>query len=265
MGSNKVEIKKAKELIQKPSLLNPQTSLIITIQSQYDDQNLMKLQDILTELCQNRKRPRYLMIFFQEKKNQNYELLVRQLWSKQFVDATVLQIMQSRDRRIVISLDIDQEIVTLHYFDPFTEIATSRDYSRKVHWFPDKLRDMNGYQMNISFLHGPPDIFVKRNHTSFQVSGIIYLKINALSKAVNSRIWIAKNLTTYGKFRCSKHGNTGVFHGLRNIEFHINAEEFIRFGACDQRLYEYSKAVGERQMCLVVPILTDEALLLTKT
>lgn len=236
---NEELIKDAEKLIES-QFLSPQTSIFVLVNVANEQNNLDKINDFLTELCQNRKKPKYLLIV--KKTPAAYEEL-RRLWSKGFLDATILETGKSSKTK-------GREEATIIKLNPFSN--TLRIEKNGV-LFPEKLRNLHGYQMIISFTNRAPEVIIDYNQTPYKISGIMYQKLKVLANAMNFQIKIP-NIRNPGNFSCVKNEASDETLALRYGKVHLIAIEFGRYESCENNLYEWSKGVGNANIVLVVPI-----------
>lgn len=247
---------------------DPRTSLFILIHSRAEDPDLSLLPKpiiFLSNLSPSRSRPKCLIIIF-EKVNQNYEKLMRGMWSYDFLDTTVLTLSRFRAEKNNLFLNQHQQIVAIHYFNPHTDNVKKEEFRSTIRWFPDKVRDLYGYPIKVSFSHAPPYIIVRPGPEGETViSGLGWLKMKALSKSMNFKM-IGIHYKSWGTRDCkNKYNSTGVYRSMISREADFFAIEFGRFASCDSTFYEWGGATMESEICLLVPILPKESYLLTNS
>ena len=137
----------------------------------------------------DRPRPKCLIIKFsdtEQNADSNQKRLLRYLWGKQFLDNSILEITEVRKEHGNL-LAKTESTAKLLYFNPFKNAFSKTKYNSKTLLYPDRLRNMNGFQMKVAIGHMPPHLHIHRNSTGHPVSysGSDIRLIEALSKFMN--------------------------------------------------------------------------------
>ena len=259
-------LQKALELSLRPEYYAPQsTTLLMIIKLEEDSQDLSEfysLFEFMTILSGARSRPKCLIILSQETKSLPYDKLLRILWSKQFIDVTILELSDENVEEKHKYLNSRQERATLHQFNPFTNVTKKTKYSSKVFWFPDKTRNLHNQKLMVGIFDFPPAVFLQETHKSKNIinpTGIDIMMTKALSRAMNFNIlWMTSKETHYGIISCIKEKITGFIRNLLFNEIQLIGMESSIQKVCGAMLHEFSRASRIDSIGVVVPILADE-------
>lgn len=108
--------------------------------------------EFLTQLSGVKIRPMLFIVHLPKRGNLSYQKLFRNLWSNQFLDATVPQIVSKKvpehGLKSKIS-DNNEETVFVYHFNPFTGMYDTKLFSFGWQLFPEKLRNLKGHPMHI--------------------------------------------------------------------------------------------------------------------
>ena len=245
---------------------DPRSSLFVIISSQ-GDQELSQLYGPITfvsNLSPSRSRPKCLILLSEMVEYDSYEKVLRFMWSNDFLDATILTLSTPRSEQNYFLLNHLQYQVRIHHFNPHNDTINVENYSPRIQWFPDKVRDLHGYKLKVAFRDNPPFVIVKRDESEHEfITGVGMTKMKALSKSMNFKM-IIKNFKKWGFLDCNNKSNsTGIYHSLISKKVELLATEFGRFPECDDTFYEWTRATVENDICLVVPVLPIESYFLT--
>lgn len=246
------------KLIKEPGF-NPQSSLFVLIHLKIGENSfpLEVVNEFLTKLCENRWRPKYLMVTFRKVEATVYKQHLLELWSKRFLDATILEVTQPNEEKQTLKQVIQKrkEQTRIIHLNPFTNTLR---INKRGTFFPEKLHDLHGYELKISFVNTPPEVYVNHSQQPLNISGLMYQKVSLLSNLMNFQIDIP-NITTSGHFSCDKNNSIGQIRALRNGKIHLAASEFGRFANCENKFYEFSRGIGIFSLSLIVPILPEDS------
>ena len=150
---------------------------------------LERSTEFFIELSATQIRPKCLLIVFSENKKRTYEELLQRMWSKRALDFTILEFTKRVDNNDLKS-NYQREGVRIHYLNPFTGIYTKGNYTPVNQIFPNKLKNLNGFEMKVGSIHYPPQVYIKQNLSghAIKVYGPEGLTVNFLSEAMNFRI-----------------------------------------------------------------------------
>lgn len=221
---------------------SPRSNLFVISCFNYDDAlaSVSKIVNFLTLYAPFKIRPKVLII---EKQQMNSKKLLRLMWSKNFLDATVLKIY-SKHRKSVSFLSDKRDIITQQlFFDPFSAKFVNETISFEVNLFPDKLKNLHGYPLKIAFFHYPPYVNIFRNSTGHvtYLDGFDVVNVKALAKAKNFRI-VEKisERTTWPVFNCIKEQNIDMFFDLMYNKIQFIGDQSGRPAGCLSKLIELS-------------------------
>ena len=237
-----------------------QTSLFIIIHLKEKDPNLSLLStsiNFVSNLSEIRSRPKCLLVLPQESKN-TYLFLLRWMWSKQFLDVTLLDVTIVSSVKNKFFPNNRLEVASIQHFNPHSNKLKKEAFISKLNWFPDKVRNLQGYPIKIIYWNYPPQVFFKHDQSGRRIiTGLGWLKMQVLSKAMNFQM----NSVRYEKkgiLNCTeKYKSTGLYRILVLGEFDISAGEFGRFPNCDDKFYEWGRGIENKIICVVVPVLSN--------
>ena len=231
---------------------NPRvTTLFIMIPS--SQQQLIDLSYLITLCASVRTRPKILVMFTSHQHSSNYETLLRQLWSKKFLDATILELKETTTLKKLLDVRKPLPEATLHQFNPFTGIYSRNEISLKTQWFPNKLQDLNGYQLKTGLFENPPD-------TNLEI-----VILNTLSEKINFSIdSVTSNQAELGISDCDKEKTTGLMYNITHGQIDLIANHVDGQSKCDLELIESSVAIRTLPLIVLVPILTEKTFTLTE-
>ena len=266
----KLQVVKQLSTFQNPR----QTTLfILTKISQIEEHsslirfNLTNLFSIVNRISGVRTKPKCLLLHF-SKRAFNYEKLLRKVWSKQFLDFSVLEIIELGTSGFQF-IQNRLEIPTLHFWNPFLETYTRKIYSRKTKLFPTKLTNLNGYQIKVGFYDYFPLLNVlisNKEGRGLTVTGLAIQLPETLSKKMNfTMIKDGTYRKEAGRFDYDKRIITGVFDQLMHNEIQLIAVELAIVGPNEMKIFERSTVTGNTDFCAVVPILPAESKTLVVT
>ena len=274
-------------LISHPSLTNPRSTSIFVMF--FDSTNfryeshLSGPIEFLKQLPELNTRPKLLIVHLPRKGNFAYRKLFRNLWTNQFLDVTVLQII---DRKVPQRganskiLKNNQETPVVYNFNPLTGIYDTKVFSSRYQLFPDKLRDFYGHSMSIGFISDPPFSEILKNPSRYPIdivdlssdpsfnrilqnsskysTEIIGPNVNmimALLEKFNFKVKL--DLDDIGSLGCTKKEYSGLLRKIayNEIQFLTNYAEYFRF-PCSNFLF--SRFLDTESFVVVVPVMTAE-------
>ncbi|XP_033229050.1 uncharacterized protein LOC117180669 [Belonocnema kinseyi] len=130
-------------------------------------------------MLKGRSRPKCLVLQFSDRQTSLDSMkkkLLQNAWENQFLELSILEIVGNSSK--------------VQYYNPFTNIYLSKMCLSKVGLFPDKLRNMNHYQLTVSVLHYPPNVYIEYDESGCPVnfSGSDVLLLNALAMKMNFNV-----------------------------------------------------------------------------
>ena len=236
------------------------TTLFITIQS--IQKNLQNFQtttiiDILIQLSTLKTRPKCLMITLSERGNLNYRELFQIMWSNYFLDVTIFEITEKEVENNGLYWNHDQNI-TLYYFNPFSGVYTKQKYTERTKLFPNKLKDLHRFEMQVGSFHFPPHVYVKRNSSGYpvEVSGPDALVAKAISRKMNFRLSeLPSREERFGNIHCDNQSRrTGFAYLFGNNTIRFITNHGGAMSDCKRQFFS-SKSTGLVQICVLIPII----------
>ena len=218
---NKAKFDNAKNLTNSPLFQSPRSTLFILIQFSNDNLYSSRLTEqikFISEISPVRIRPKFLVIVLHQENSILRKDFLRSLWSSHFLDFTILELVQKTAKSDFL-LGNHQIVVMMHFYNPFTQTYVRKKWSPKSDFFPNKLIDMNGFEMLVGSFNHPPYIYLKRNVSGYLIDASgpgIFLR-NLLSNVMNFTIKEIPYDDNYkwGNFDCDRNKSTGL---LRKIE-----------------------------------------------
>ena len=232
-----------------------------------DEGKLNRIFDFTIQLSGIRTRPKCLIILPQEENSFSYQKLLQNLWHKQFLDVTILELLESNKEKENIFLNmapgIKSHSILVHHYSPFTNSYNRFQFSKLVSWFPDKTRNVQGFEMKVGLIHVPPFAYLERNSKGelIKSSGMDVMLTKELSKAMNFKIvWDAPDdEDAWGSSEsCTKENSTGLISKLMSNKLNFIGFENGRYGSCFEAFYEHSRGTKFARVSIVVPILRNK-------
>lgn len=144
---------------------HPQSEQVIFLQqeSDEDDSRIMNFLNFYVRLYPKKPRKKCLVIHFSNSDKKTLRKILMFAWQKKFLDSTVLEVLTTENEAFV------------NTFDPFHEIFKKVELSKKVKFFPYKLRNLNGYPITIPiYTHQPYIKVIKNSNDTLKLENFIY-------------------------------------------------------------------------------------------
>ena len=254
------------KLQESRSLKNPRdTTLFVAVHSPGANSNLSEVNDFLEfviKISRTRSRPKCLIILLR-KESYSYVDFLKYLWSKQFLDVSIVELVEESPRREGLFVIVRSETM-LHYLNPFTNKYTMEKFSIKSKLFSDKLQNLHGYRLKAAAIDMHPTSYVKRNSTGYPISleGSDMLIIDALAKSMKftAGIILSLNATeTFGEILCGKN------YRVRGFQYKITYNEVQMFSVhgnmldvCEPYRLETTRSTGRSTQVALVPLLVKK-------
>ena len=257
ISSQQTTIRNAQDLISM-SFFSPQTTLFLIIYKPNENSNnsqLTKVINFILELSQAQARPKCLFLNFGLSESSTGEELLRYMWSKLILDATIISFKNVETKNNYFQT-LQQEVDFIHFFNPFSDTYVRKKYSHRIPLFPNKLLNLQEYKMKIGLVNNPPHCVIEKSEAHItKLSGPDILKLNIFSRLTNFSI--VKILGDWGVINCDKDKNTGFIYDLIYNQIRFVAVESGRYASCDEKFYLWSKGTSFRYLYLVVPVLKN--------
>ena len=231
------------------------TALLIAMQPlEFDISDLIKM---FSHLSGENTKPLALAIVLSSEKLPSYERLLQGMWTANFLDFTVLEVLQQKKSNNQLLLDHSQIIISVHQYNPFNKIYTKRNYSSKMVIFPTKLRDLNGFKMKVSSFNLPPTLSVTRNNSGYPVAvyGPDAELAKSLSKAMNFKIIeiASDDAEGWGNYDPINNKTTGAIEKMiaKKVQFSTNLGDCVPEG---EVIVEFTRVDNHFCYLPVVPI-----------
>ena len=257
---------KAKQL-SLASIYDHQNTMIIIIQLSTNSGNFSVLQqpiNFASEISESRRPNKCLIILPKEEKTFPFLKLLQLMWSRQFLDVTILEIFLTTNPAGFNFIRPPKEAAIIHQFNPFTNTYNRIIHSETILWFPKNTIDLHGHKMKVGLFDYPPFVFIDRNGTGYITDqfGPDVLLTKELSKKINFTIvWVSlNNETDWGQYDCIKEKNTGHMHRVmyNEIQF-IGGIQSLRFGSCFERFIEWTTGSRIIKILVAVPVAANKS------
>ena len=260
-------------LIPLPSINYPRAATIFMLfldssNSSYESRLLRPIK-FFTDISGVNSRPKILVIHLTERNNFAYRKLFRNLWSKKFLDVTVLQIVQENVPKGNIQskiLESNSKIAFLFHFNPFTGIYDKQIFSARSQLFPNKLHDLNQHGISIGLVNDPPFANIERNLSGhpIKITGPNLKIISALSKKMNFKVIFAPSTDDEtGLGDCKKAEYSGLKRKLINNELEFFGNYVYFFIHCSSPVFATTRFLDTDDYVAIVPRVLDDTLKVT--
>lgn len=249
------------------SFENPRTTTFFILLhygnfEKFEDTKLNKSLEFMIRLSKTWSHPKCMIIHLVEGIIHYHEKLLLNMWSRNILDITILELAEEEIRAKNL-VNLQKEISIVHHFNPFSNIYTKEKYSKETIWFPNKLRDLNRFSMQIAVIDFFPTIKVIRNATGhpISVSGFEIKIIDTLAKTMNFTVTLPPSeKESYGVFSCDKKTPMAVF------EYNITHNQIQAFlglgpmlvGKCKKHVLERTRNIIKGKYSALVPILPEK-------
>ena len=264
----------SKNWIQHPSLVDSRATTMFIFfcdsSSQSFESLLSRSIKFLTELSGVNTRPKLLIIHLVEKDKFAYRKFFRDLWSKLFLDVTILQIIERKRFETGTGFELikeKQERTFLYNFNPFTGIFDKKIFSFGSQMFPDKLRNLHGHRMNIGLINDPPFANVKRNLSDYpiEITGPNADLIKGLSEKMNFKMIFISSKEEFGNLGCEDSDLTGLFRKIVYNEIQIMGNFGYYSKYCESVvLFPTSRHLDPDGWVVVVPVIMSDSDITTR-
>lgn len=182
--------------------------------------------DMMKELSFHKKCVKYLLVRLPTDSNENYDDLLQYVWTRLIVDFTVLKIpkYEQQNHKNILKNKNNELILKLYHYNPFLNSTVVENYSPGIHWFPDVMRNMHGYSVNIAVFHKPPFSYVRWNDQgkADKISGADSTLILAIAQAMNFTPNILPKLSTFEEIK-EDHSVMGLLKFMESGKVDITA------------------------------------------
>lgn len=279
---------------------NPKTTTLFVIDTE-DLNDIKKLKDaidLISSASYSKGHPKCLFLIHSNQRNLKFDQFLRDIWKKRFLDVTVLHIAvvntlipfddenQKRNKlsdMLATENQIDkifpkigiiknqrsakiQIFATLHRFNPYFNKYTKRKCSSQIELFPDKLHNLNAYEIRSGIFHRPPTSFAKVNSTGFPIEfqGINFNVAKILSYAMNFNLsFVQERQIRFGRFDChNKSLTSGYNYKVLNHEIQFIAVSSVVIPNC---LFDYASFNLGKIVVLVPIIKTNDIVIQRKS
>lgn len=211
----------------KNSQLTTLFTMIVNANDPADLRKLTRSMNFISSLSYSKGHPKCLFLVYSLRGNFDFqfEQFLRTMWNKRFLDVMILHIASEERNRNTFLIN-ETLLATVQQFNPYFEKFTKEHCSRLVQFFPDKLRDLNGYKIKYGTYNHPMTNYVKFNLTGYpdKMQGLAISYSMFLSRVMNFQLtFIRSNVTEFWRFDCN---NKNTATGYTSFLF-FNEMQFI--------------------------------------
>lgn len=236
-----------------------QTTTVVVISSQNDyetSSTLSKLMTSIANLSNPKQCPKVLIITQVQTKRIRYEHFLKFLWSKQFLDVTILDLRLQDNCRKKLTECFQTFGAYQHNYNPFTGTCYRTSFLESGRFFPNKLHDLNGYKLNVYFFNYPPYLMIKRNSSGHiaNIYGPDANLVNTYSEVMNFTIntKIGKG-SNWIKVKCSEETFLNTFGGNDFLAVQSSLAK-----TCWDNYIDTSKGTRMNNYAIAVPTLSEK-------
>ena len=229
---------------------------------------IYKGMDFVIQLSSMKIRPYYLLIIFSEKNNFRGHKLFQLMWSRRFLDVTILELVKTtskeKERNFPSEENLQKYVPMIHNFNPFSKVYTKKRFSTKTIWFPDKLLNLHELTLKVGLFHRPPFVYLKRNTSNHPIHfcGTDVQRLLALSKTSNFKIdLVPSDKEIFGKYDCDRNKTDGFLYKLFHNEIELIADHSFLGLGCNKHLADFI-IIGSTDVSALVPTIRIENSLL---
>lgn len=188
-------------------------------------QELLQYVNFTTEYGAKTKRPRSLVIFFNQGADIDFYGFLRFVWEKKFLDFTVIEFQEPEKIHHEINHPNTLAGILVHQYNPFNDTHKQEAFSMEVQLYAEKLKDLYGYTLNTGFYDFYPFIYHVKDISTDRVDvyGVERIITEALAKAINF------SFTVKLQYVASQE----VVEGLMTESIDFSASTFIQIGIPD--------------------------------
>lgn len=217
------------------------TTLFLTILNEIA--NPKRSLDFLVRVSGSISHPRCLIIF--QNSTSNQKKFFKFGWSKNFLDLTAISLITEHDFNgsFIRNYRWDNE---MHQYNPFTRTYIQNKFSTGKKIFPDKLKDLNGFEMTTGKSSGYDEEGIQyKPHTNY-IPFLSEIKNLKTTGVVNDAI---------GKAACNGNQTTRLIAKLvRNKVRFLNGSGSLS-SKCMEYPYTFAIDIKKMQVLVLVPII----------
>ena len=223
---------------------NPRATTMFILILVYKNESLSSRLSIpinfLNRLSKVNSRPRCLIVhLLKENPRYTYKRILQDLWTKRFLDVSVLEIVENDSR---MSLGITrQEVVILHNLNPFNKLYESQKLTSKSQLFPDKTRNLYNYEVKSLLLK-----------SSFYKEKIEMVNVMSRTMKFRSNV-IAIAYNQYGESGCREEYYTAKLAEIIDNKIQFNVGPLFVSFSCSKAVFLESKIIMLGTQNAVVP------------
>lgn len=221
------------------------------------DSRISNSINFINALSINRIRPKCLVISYCRKENCVYEKFLRYMWSKNFLDVSILQLKIKQVSNNFFFINNLTRVV-IHEFNPFTDEYKRRIFIGTTHLFSDKLEDMNGFKLKAGVYHRLPYSRLTFNSTGHLIdhSGADVITLNVIAGALNFSTAIITSINTTNGVICEKNNSgTGLYGNLTRNEIDMISTSILFSRHAKGAVSEFTDMINWEYVYALVPIL----------
>ena len=265
MNVNKFQDSKFLQLLENPRT----TTFFVVLSSSKGGSSFPDLVNpinFIIETSTPNIRPKCLFLFLSSNaKSSNFEELLLKMWQKQFLDVTVLEVVNDESKNQNQFSNTHRTIDTVHFFNPFNNSYTVQIYTSQIEWFPNKLQNLHGFGLKVGLFNRPPTAYVTKNSSFYPIeaSGIDVKLANTLSEKMNfSIIPLQTRDGNFGNFNCNPAHSEGFLKKVFFNEIQFIVAHGVGVRICANKVPVEYTVLGLEKFNILVPIIEKETVVL---
>ena len=168
-------------------------------------------------------------------------------WENKFLDLTIIEIPDLNVKNTTSSL--------IYNYNPFKSQLDKKWYSEKLKIFPNKIKDMNGFEMKIAIVNKPPYIIIEKDALGNVVhgNGTEFETLLILSQALNFTItFFSPNVLVHGEVLV-KNSSANLLDMIVNGEIDMSGNQMYTHVVLNKG--ETGMSLNFDGLCALVPVL----------
>ncbi|XP_053972916.1 uncharacterized protein LOC128873383 [Hylaeus volcanicus] len=214
------------------------STLIVYVYVSKSSPDRRAIEDIIRVIVYDDTRPRVLLIAIPVEQNNNFELLLKQMWQNRILHAIILELSESNGQMTGMRI---------HQYDPFRNIYELQTYTPSIQWFPDKLMNFHGYPVTVHVTNRLGYMNVTTNSKGYLVS------MSDIDADVLQTLAESLNFTIVARYIKRKIGITRA--GMEYGSAEMLMTTFPMIGSHQRRKLKFTLPINFEKWCPLVPII----------
>ena len=133
------------------------------------------LLELLINLSPRTTRPKCLLVYTRPDSIADEKLIQAILdyaWYQKFLDFSIIKRRLRSYEKTIITTDV-------YHYNPFSKSHTREPYTSSTKLFPDKLKDMRGYELKVPFFNMPPYMIARKvagGQLTYEGTGLMFME-----------------------------------------------------------------------------------------